>query len=102
MLNNTLLIIVFFLTSVLIKAEDIKNYNIGLLEINDDIRYLDWGMHPVDIRSKYKKEQRPFDGALLAIEDSKKIQRLTKTSFTINRIKFYNHEEYNFLHPLHN
>ncbi len=93
MLIKSLLVIVFFFTSVIVKAEDINIYNIGLLEINDDIRYVDWGIHPVDIRSKYKKEQRPFDGALLAVEDSKKIQRLTKTSFAIERIKFDNHEE---------
>ncbi len=93
MLINARLVIFFFLTSVLLQAEDIKVYNIGLLEINNDIRYDHWGIHPVDIRSKYKKKQRPFDGALLAIEDSKKIKRLTKTSFSIERIKFNNHQE---------
>ena len=48
-----------------------------MIEISDDIRYNDWGVHPVDIRSKHNAEKRPFDGALLAIEDSKKTERLT-------------------------
>ena len=33
-------VIFFFLSSVLLQAEDIKVYNIGLLEINNDITEL--------------------------------------------------------------
>ena len=44
------------------------------------MRYSKWGIHPVDIRSKLNKEKRPIQGALLAIQDSEKFTRLTKSN----------------------
>ena len=70
-----LYIIFFFLTNHL-EADNLKIYNIGFLDIKEDMRYSKWGIHPVDIRSKLNKEKRPIQGALLAIEDSEKFTRL--------------------------
>ena len=87
-----LYIIFFFLTNHL-EADDLKIYNIGFLDIKEDMRYLKWGIHPVDIRSKLNKEKRPIQGALLAIEDSKKFTRLTKTKFLIEHITKKTYED---------
>ena len=95
MLRNTIITIIIFLNISLLRSAELKKYNIGLIEISDDIRYNDWGVHPVDIRSKHNAEKRPFDGALLAIEDSKKTERLTKTSFYLQRISLKNNDELN-------
>ena len=81
-----LYIIFFFLTNHL-KSDELKIYNIGFLDIKEDMRYSKWGVHPVDIRSKLNKEKRPIQGALLAIEDSENFTRLTKTKFLIEHIK---------------
>ena len=80
-----LFLIVFFLSNFL-RSEELNNYNIGFLDIKEDMRYLKWGIHPVDIRSKLNKEKRPIQGALLAIDDSEKFTRLTKTKFLIEHI----------------
>jgi len=87
-----LYIIFFFLTNHL-EADDLKIYNIGFLDIKEDMRYLKWGIHPVDIRSKLNKEKRPIQGALLAIEDSEKFTRLTKTKFLIEHITKKTYED---------
>ena len=87
-----LYIIFFFLTNHL-EADDLKIYNIGFLDIKEDMRYLKWGIHPVDIRSKLNKEKRPIQGALLAIEDSEKFIRLTKTKFLIEHITKKTYED---------
>ena len=92
-----LYIIFFFLTNHL-KSDELKIYNIGFLDIKEDMRYSKWGVHPVDIRSKLNKEKRPIQGALLAIEDSENFTRLTKTKFLIEHIKKKNYEDaINFL-----
>ena len=86
-----LYLIFFFLTNFL-KANDLKLYNIAFLDIKEDMRYLKWGIHPVDIRSKLNKEKRPIQGAFLAIEDSKRFTRLTKTNFLLKHITKENYE----------
>ena len=92
-----LYIIFFFLINHL-QSDDLKIYNIGFLDIKEDMRYSKWGIHPVDIRSKLNKEKRPIQGALLAIEDSEKFTRLTKTKFLIEHITKKNYEDaINFL-----
>ena len=89
---SCLYIIFFFLTNLL-KSDELKIYNIGFLDIKEDMRYSKWGIHPVDIRSKLNKEKRPIQGALLAIEDSEKFTRLTKTKFLIEHVTRKNYEE---------
>ena len=92
-----LYLIFFFLTNFL-KANDLKLYNIAFLDIKEDMRYLKWGIHPVDIRSKLNKEKRPIQGAFLAIEESKRFTRLTKTNFLLKHITKENYEDaINFL-----
>ena len=92
-----LYLIFFFLTNFL-KANDLKLYNIAFLDIKEDMRYLKWGIHPVDIRSKLNKEKRPIQGAFLAIEESKRFTRLTKTNFSLKHITKENYEDaINFL-----
>ena len=39
-----------------------KIFKIGFIDLKNDIRYSDWGRHPVDIRSKNSKQQRPLMG----------------------------------------
>lgn len=81
-------ILIFFIIPLSLKSNDLKEYKIVLVDIINDIRYSNWGVHPVDIRSKYNKEKRPIAGAKLAIEDSKMIERLTKTKFTLDYLRF--------------
>ena len=81
-------ILVIFILAPSLQSKDLKEYKIAYVDIVKDIRYSNWGVHPVDIRSKYNKEKRPIAGARLAIEDSKKIQRLTKTNFSLDYLRF--------------
>ena len=87
------LYIIFFFLINHSQSDDLKVYNIGFLDIKEDMRYSKWGIHPVDIRSKLNKEKRPIQGALLAIEDSKKFTRLTKTKFLIEHITKKTYED---------
>ena len=97
-MNFSYLYIIFFFLINHLQSEDLKVYNIGFLDIEEDMRYSKWGIHPVDIRSKLNKEKRPIQGALLAIEDSEKFTRLTKTKFLIEHITKKNYEDaINFL-----
>ena len=81
------LYILLFLVANTFKAQELEVYNIGFLDVAKDERYLTWGIHPVDIRSKLNKEKRPLEGAKLGIEDSKKFIRLTKTNFFLEHIR---------------
>ena len=92
------LYIFFFLVTNILKSQDLKIYNIGFLDVAEDQRYLKWGIHPVDIRSKLNKEKRPLQGAILGVEDSQNFERLTKTKFLLKHIRKENYSEaYNFL-----
>jgi ABC transporter substrate binding protein (PQQ-dependent alcohol dehydrogenase system) len=88
------IIFIFFLFTFSLKSNELKEYKIVLVDILKDIRYSNWGVHPVDIRSKYNNEKRPIAGAKLAIEDSKMIQRLTKTKFTLDYIRFNDQKDF--------
>ena len=50
---------------------ELRAFKVGYIDFRDDIRYSDWGRHPVDIRSSHSVEQRPIDGARLGVIDSK-------------------------------
>jgi ABC transporter substrate binding protein (PQQ-dependent alcohol dehydrogenase system) len=88
------IIFIFFILTFSLKSNELIEYKIVLVDILKDIRYSNWGVHPVDIRSKYKKEKRPIAGAKLAIEDSKMIQRLTKTKFTLDYLRFNDQKDF--------
>ncbi len=90
------LILVLLINSFLqlIHSEEVANLKFILLDVKNDIRYSDWGIHPVDIRSKHNsKEKRAIEGARLAIQDSRKFERLTKTNFTLDYITFEDDSE---------
>jgi len=93
-LRKIYIIFIFFILTFSLKSNELKEYKIVLVDILKDIRYSKWGMHPVDIRSKYNKEKRPIAGAKLAIEDSKMIQRLTKTKFTLDYLRFNDQKDF--------
>ena len=93
-LRKIYIIFIFFILTFSLKSNEVKEYKIVLVDILKDIRYSKWGMHPVDIRSKYNKEKRPVAGAKLAIEDSKLIQRLTKTKFTLDYLRFNDQKDF--------
>ena len=88
------IIFIFFILTFSLKSNELKEYKIVLVDILKDIRYSNWGVHPVDIRSKYNKEKRPIAGAKLAIEDSKMIQRLTKTKFILDYLRFNDQKDF--------
>ena len=88
------IIFIFFILTFSLKSNELKEYKIVLVDIIKDIRYSNWGVHPVDIRSKYNKEKRSIAGAKLAIEDSKMIQRLTKTKFTLDYLRFNDQKDF--------
>ena len=76
----------------------IDSYRFLYIDVKKDKRYSEWGIHPVDIRSKLTKEKRPLDGAKLGIEDSRKLKRLTKTEFLLDHKRFSTYSEaINFL-----
>ncbi|MAJ24578.1 MAG: hypothetical protein CMP36_03615 [Rickettsiales bacterium] len=91
-MKNIFLYILIILYSSLLKSDDLKSYKIIFLDITNDLSYSKWGIHPVDIRSNLKKEKRALAGAKLAIQDSKKLRRLTKTDFILKhkRVKDIN------------
>ena len=85
-MRNFSLIFFFLLLAVKVQSKNLQSYNILFVDLKNDIRYTEWGLHPVDIRSKIKKEKRAIAGAKLAISEAKKLERLTKTSFTLEYI----------------
>ncbi|MBF96734.1 MAG: hypothetical protein CMJ13_05885 [Pelagibacterales bacterium] len=70
-----------------------KYFRIGFIDLENDIRYVDWGRHPVDIRSNHSKENRGVDGAKLGIIDSKKLERITKTKITLDHLRVKNEND---------
>ncbi len=76
----------FFIVSSSVIGVSLKKYDILFIELQDDIRYTKWGVHPVDIRSKFKEEKRPILGAKLAIQESKKLERLSKINFNLEHV----------------
>ena len=92
-MKSFFLVLLFTCFFQYLHCKEIKNYKFILLDIKNDKKYSDWGVHPVDIRSKYNKEKRAIDGARLAIKDSKKLERLTGTSFTLDYLSLENEKE---------
>ena len=77
---------IFFFHSFFLYAED-KYFNIGFIDYINDIRYLDWGVHPVDIRSQKNKELRALDGAKLAVSEANRLKRITKVNVTLDHLR---------------
>ena len=66
-----LVIILLFLSSInFLYANEKEDFNIGYYDLEKDIRYDEWGVHPVDIRSKSNQlYKRPLAGAKLGLKD---------------------------------
>ena len=77
---------IFFFLNFFLYAEE-KSFNIGFIDYKNDIRYSDWGVHPVDIRSKKNKELRALDGAKLAVSEANRLKRITKVNVTLDHLR---------------
>lgn len=59
---------------------------IGYLDLAEDPRYDDWGVHPVDIRSATAiRDRRAFAGAQVGIAELKRLERAAKARFALER-----------------
>ena len=59
---------------------------IGYLDLAEDPRYDDWGIHPVDIRSATAiQDRRAFAGAQVGIEELKRLERAARARFALER-----------------
>ena len=77
-------IIFFGLTFSSIHANENPKFNIGYYDLENDIRYNEWGVHPVDIRSSTNKiYKKPVAGAELGLKDIKPFQRMAKLNFEL-------------------
>ena len=71
-------------------GQENTDFNIGYYDLNNDVRYDIWGVHPVDIRSNTNQLfKRPIAGAELGLKDIKPFQRMAKVKFKLlnKRIK---------------
>jgi len=88
-LKATILIICLIPINILC-AEENPIFNIGYYDLEEDIRYDIWGVHPVDIRSNTNQlYKRPVAGAELGLKDIKPFERMSKVKFNLikKRIK---------------
>ena len=77
-------IIFIGLTFFSLQANDNPKFNIGYYDLENDIRYSEWGIHPVDIRSDTNKTyKKPVAGAELGLKDIKPFQRMAKVNFEL-------------------
>ena len=87
-------IILLFLSSInSLCANEKVDFNIGYYDLEKDIRYDEWGVHPVDIRSKTNQlYKRPLAGAKLGLKDIKPFQRMAKVKFKLMDMRIKNIE----------
>tara|TARA_B110000014_G_C20077340_1_gene562474 strand:+ start:316 stop:1515 length:1200 start_codon:yes stop_codon:yes gene_type:complete len=85
-------VIVLFLSSInLLYADEKDSFNIGYYDLETDIRYDEWGVHPVDIRSNTNQlYKRPIAGARLGLKDIKPFQRMAKVKFKLMDLRIKN------------
>ena len=87
-----LVVIVLFISSInSLYAEEKESFNIGYYDLEKDIRYDEWGVHPVDIRSNTNQlYKRPIAGAKLGLKDIKPFQRMAKVKFKLMSLRIKN------------
>ncbi len=87
-----LVVIVLFISSISsLYADEIESFNIGYYDLEKDIRYDEWGVHPVDIRSNTNQlYKRPIAGAKLGLKDIKPFQRMAKVKFKLISLRIKN------------
>ena len=74
--------------------EEFPTVKIGFLDLKEDVRYDDWGIHPVDIRSATTiVNRRAYAGAQLAIKELEQFTRIAKAYFSIERHSLANAKE---------
>ena len=85
-------IILLFLSSInSLYAIETEDFNIGYYDLEKDIRYDEWGVHPVDIRSNTNQlYKRPLAGAKLGLKDIKPFQRMAKVKFKLMDMRIKN------------
>ena len=67
--------------------DELPTITIGHLDLIEDVRYEDWGIHPVDIRSATAiVDHRAYAGAQLAVEELKQFKRIAKAHFSLKRV----------------
>ncbi len=65
-------------------AQDNPTLTIGYVDLIDDQRYLDWGVHPIDIRTGEDLYNRwPLAGAELGIADIKPFEMIAGMAFAL-------------------
>jgi len=84
-----LIIIILSITHINIScAKEKRDFNIGYYDLEKDIRYDEWGVHPVDIRSNTNQlHKRPIAGARLGLKDIKPFQRMAKVKFNLKELR---------------
>ena len=87
-----LVVIVLFISSInSLYADEKESFNIGYYDLEKDIRYDEWGVHPVDIRSNTNQlYKRPIAGAKLGLKDIKPFQRMAKVKFKLMSLRIKN------------
>ena len=66
--------------------DNLPTISIGYLDLAEDARYDDWGIHPVDIRSSTAiVDRRAWAGAALGLEELKRFKRIAKAHFALER-----------------
>ncbi len=85
-------IILLFLSFInSLHANEKEDFNIGYYDLEKDIRYDEWGVHPVDIRSNTNQlYKRPLAGAKLGLKDIKPFQRMAKVKFKLMDMRIKN------------
>ena len=88
---------IFFICLIpinILSAEENPFFNIGYYDLEKDIRYDIWGVHPVDIRSNANQlYKRPIAGAELGLKDIKPFQRMSKVKFNLVKKRIKNNED---------
>lgn len=66
------------------QAQDDPTLTIGYVDLIDDPRYLDWGVHPIDIRTGEDLYNRwPLAGAELGLHDIKPFEMIAGVTFAL-------------------
>mgnify|MGYP001439265839 FL=1 len=85
------IILLFFSSINSLHANEKEDFNIGYYDLEKDIRYDEWGVHPVDIRSNTNQlYKRPIAGAKLGLKDIKPFQRMAKVKFKLISLRIKN------------
>ncbi|HEX9647773.1 MAG TPA: ABC transporter substrate-binding protein [Alphaproteobacteria bacterium] len=65
---------------------ELPTLTIGYVDLEPDVRYDDWGLHPVDIRSATAiVDRHAWAGAELGLADVAQLKRVAKANFALER-----------------